>query len=176
MSSLDGMILRPPRQEDAAALAALGREAFVSKFGHLYRPDDLAAFLAETHSPQAVASEIANPQRRYCLAEAQGALAGYCKLAIPSSLAEYGTALRPVEIKQLYTHPARTGEGIGAALMAWALDEARDHGADQIQLSVWNGNSGAQRFYARHGFAKIADITFQVGEQLDDEFLFARDL
>ncbi|MFM5953915.1 MAG: GNAT family N-acetyltransferase, partial [Novosphingobium sp.] len=29
-------------------------------------------------------------------------------------------------------------------------------------------------FYARYGFAKVADITFRVGEQLDEEFLFAR--
>ena len=27
-------------------------------------------------------------------------------------------------------------------------------------------------FYQRYGFAKIADITFQVGEQLDPEFLY----
>ena len=43
-----------------------------------------------------------------------------------------------------------------------------------MQLSVWSGNDGAQRFYARHGFAKVADVTFRVGEQIDEEFLFAR--
>ena len=38
---------------------------------------------------------------------------------------------------------------------------------------MWSGNDGAQRFYARYGFARVADITFNVGEQVDDEFLFA---
>ena len=31
--------------QDAPALAALGRETFIETFGHLYQPDDLAAFL-----------------------------------------------------------------------------------------------------------------------------------
>jgi ribosomal protein S18 acetylase RimI-like enzyme len=65
-----------------------------------------------------------------------------------------------------------TGSGIGAALMEWALGEARERGADAIQLSVYSENFGAQRFYQRYGFTKIADIGFWVGEQRDAEFLY----
>ena len=83
-------------------------------------------------------------------------------------------ARQTIELKQLYTDPARTGEGIGAALMDWALAEAATRGADEMQLSVWSGNDGAQRFYARYGFAKVADVHFWVGAQRDDEFLFSR--
>ena len=57
--------------------------------------------------------------------------------------------------------------------MDWALTEARSRGADEIQLSVWSGNDGAQRFYARYGFVHVADVTFRVGSQLDDEFLLS---
>jgi ribosomal protein S18 acetylase RimI-like enzyme len=167
------LIFRAANPADVPALAALGRESFVDKFADLYRPEDLAAVLAETHSPEAVAAELADPERRYRLAELDGVLAGYCKLAIPSTLAEHDHARRPIEIKQLYTAPGMTGRGIGAALMDWAMAEARAWGADAIQLSVWSGNDGAQRFYARYGFAKVADIHFRVGEQYDEEFLFA---
>lgn len=38
---------------DAAALAALGRDSFVDKFGHLYTPEDLVAFLDEVHEESA---------------------------------------------------------------------------------------------------------------------------
>jgi ribosomal protein S18 acetylase RimI-like enzyme len=165
-------MLRAASPADVPALSALGRDSFVAKFGHMYRAEDLAAFLAETHSREAVAAELADPARRYCLAELDGALAGYCKLAIPSSLAAHDSARRPIEIKQLYTAPGLTGQGIGAALMDWALAEARAHAADAIQLSVWSGNGDAQRFYARYGFAKAGDIEFWVGAQRDEEFLF----
>lgn len=167
------LTLRTPTEADIPALSALGADSFVEKFGHMYKPEDLGAFLEEMHSLAAVAGEMAHPERRYRIAEIDGALAGYCKLAIPSTLSEYHDAVRPIEIKQLYTAPGMTGKGIGAALMDWALGEARACGADAIQLSVWSGNDGAQRFYARYGFAKAADIEFWVGDQCDEEFLFA---
>ena len=56
--------------------------------------------------------------------------------------------------------------------MDWALGEARALDADAVQLSVWAENHAAQRFYARYGFGKIADIDFYVGSHRDEEFLF----
>jgi ribosomal protein S18 acetylase RimI-like enzyme len=166
------LIVRAATAADIPALSKLGCDSFATKFGDMYRPEDLAAFLEETHSHGALAGELAHAERRYRLAEIDGALAGYCKLAIPSTLTEHDNAVRPIEIKQLYTAPGLTGKGIGAALMDWAMAEARAYGADAIQLSVWSGNTDAQRFYARYGFAKVADIEFWVGEQCDEEFLF----
>lgn len=168
------MILRAPIPEDAEALARLGRDSFVAKFGYLYTPENLARFLEESHSAWKVAKEIADPGMAIHLAEENGSLIGMCKLVLDSSLKEHGSALRPLEIKQLYSAPARTGQGIGAALMDWAMDFARTHGADEVQLSVWSENLGAQRFYQRYGFEKIADIDFWVGDHRDEEFLFAR--
>ncbi len=65
-------------------------------------------------------------------------------------------------------------EGIGAALMDWAMAEFTLQHADEVQLSVYSENVGAQRFYARYGFVKVADISFRVGEHVDAEFLLAR--
>ena len=168
------MKLRPATSADIPALARLGSDSFVAKFGQLYRPQDLAGFLGEAFSPEAIAAELNNPQRLYCLAEVQGALAGYCKLGLTCGFPEHARGAQTIELKQLYTDPARTGEGIGAALIDWALAEAATRGADEIQLSVWSGNDGAQRFYARYGFAKVADVHFQVGAQRDDEYLLSR--
>jgi ribosomal protein S18 acetylase RimI-like enzyme len=165
--------LRPMLVADIPALARLGRESFVAKFGTLYRPEDLAAFLEGTHSDAAVAAEFADPNKRYCLAERDGALVGYCKISLVCGWPEYARGASAIELKQLYTAPELSGQGLGAALMDWALALGREHQAEEIQLSVWSGNDGAQRFYARYGFVKVADITFRVGEQLDEEFLFS---
>ena len=111
---------------------------------------------------------------RYRLAERDGALIAWCRLDLACGWPEHARGQRVVELKQLYTAPGLTGSGLGTALMDWALAAARDHGADEMQLSVWSGNEGAQRFYARYGFARVADIHFMVGRQRDEEFLFAR--
>ena len=168
------LILRPATPADIPALARLGRESFVAKFGDMYSPEDLSAFLEEVHSEAAIAAELANPARLYCLAERAGALIAYCKLGLACGWPEHARGRRAMEIKQLYTAPAATGGGLGAALMDWALAELHKRGADEVQLSVWSGNHGAQRFYARYGFVKVADITFDVGSQVDEEYLFAK--
>lgn len=166
------MIYRPATLEDAPALARLGAETFVAAFGDLYRPEDLEAFLAEVHNPEAVAGEIAGEECTHRLVEDSGQLVAFCKLRYPTKFGTYTEAKNPIELGQLYALPTHTGHGIGAALMDWALAYAREQGNDAVLLSVYAENFGAQRFYQRHGFAKIADITFKVGEQLDPEFLY----
>lgn len=166
------MLFRHAAIADAQELAAFGRDSFAAAFAHLYRPEDLAAFNAEVYSTDAVAQEIAGPECTHRIAESEGRIVGYCKLRHPSKLASHSSAADPLELGQLYTDPALVGQGIGARLMDWALDVARDRGHDAVLLSVWSGNHGAQRFYERYGFAKIADIHFKVGEQLDEEFLY----
>ena len=166
------MIYRPATLDDAPALAALGAETFIAAFGHLYTPEDLAAFLEKVHSPGPVAEEIAGDECTHCLVEDAGKLVAYCKLRYPSHYTALSTARDPLELGQLYALPTHTGHGIGARLMDWALEQARAGGHDAVLLSVYSENYGAQRFYQRYGFGKIADITFQVGEQLDAEYLY----
>lgn len=168
------MILRGARPEDAAALARLGRDSFCHAFEYLYRKEDLDSFLQQAYSVETVAAEIADPAITHQLAEDQpgSGLTAYIKVRQPSPYSEYSDAANPLSLGQLYTDPARTGEGLGAALMDWCLALARERGCDAIQLSVWSENFGAQRFYHRYGFRKIADIGFWVGEQRDEEFLY----
>jgi diamine N-acetyltransferase len=166
------MIYRPATLEDAPALAALGAETFIAAFGELYSEADLDAFLAQVHSPDAVAEEIAGERCTHCLVEDAGELVAYCKLRYPSHYVDYSDARDPIELGQLYALPGRTGGGIGTQLMDWALGKARAGGHDAVLLSVYAENFGAQRFYQRYGFIKLADITFQVGDHFDPEYLY----
>ncbi len=166
------MIFRPATPADAPALAKLGADTFVAAFGHLYKPEDLAAFLAEVHNPEAVAGEIAGDECTHCLVEHEGELVAFCKLRYPTKFTDYSDAANPIELGQLYALPGFTGSGIGGKLMDWALAQARAGGHDAVLLSVYAENFGAQRFYQRYGFGKIADITFRVGDHLDPEFLY----
>lgn len=166
--------LRGATEADIPALSRLASDSFIDKFGQMYSAKDLADFLAESMSEVAIAHELANPARLYRLASRGDALSAYCKLGLVCGFPEHARGHNVLELKQLYTAPGQMGGGIGTLLMDWAMDTFAARGADEVQLSVWSGNEGAQKFYARYGFAKIADITFRVGEQLDEEFLFAK--
>jgi diamine N-acetyltransferase len=168
------MILRAAAPADVPALSRLATESFVAKFGPLYSAADLAAFLRDSLSEAAIAAELANPDRLYRLAEDEGRLLAFAKLGLSCGFPDHARGSNVLELKQLYTDPQATGKGLGGALMDWAMAEFAARGADEVQISVYSENLGAQRFYERYGFEKVADITFQVGEQLDAEFLFAQ--
>lgn len=165
------MTLRLATPNDIDALADLGRRAFIAKFGPLYSAENLALFLADTHVPAKVARELADPDMAIAVIEIDGALAAFCKFLRTSSMPPLSDAKAPAELKQLYTDPDWLGMGLGGRLMTWALDQARAAGADELQLSVYADNPAAHRFYARYGLAKIADITFKVGNHIDPEIM-----
>jgi ribosomal protein S18 acetylase RimI-like enzyme len=168
------MNLRPAAPADAPALASLGTEAFVAAFGHLYRREDLALFLDEYRTARKYAEDMRDPGTRIVLAEDGGSLLGYSLLVLGKGFDERPPPhpARPAFLSQLYCAPDATGQGVGAALIERAIAEAREWGAEAIQLSVYAENFGAQRFYARYGFEKVADISFWVGNHRDDEFLY----
>lgn len=168
------MNLRPATPADAGALAELATASFVDAFGDLYRPEDLAAFLAEYRTADKYRAHLADPATLIQLAEVEGRLAAYCLIVRGQPVEEQAgpRPARPVFLSQLYCGPGMSGHGLGAALMDWAIAESRAWGADAVQLSVFSENFGAQRFYQRYGFRKVADIAFWVGNQRDDEFLY----
>jgi GNAT superfamily N-acetyltransferase len=168
------MTLRPATMADAETLSRLATDSFVAAFGHLYRPEDLQAFLSECRSAERYRADLADPAKRIRIAEADGAPAGYCLIVMGQQFEERPDPKprKPVFLSQLYCLSDMTGRGLGAALMDWAMAEARAWGADALQLSVFSENHGAQRFYQRHGFRHVADIGFWVGNHRDDEFLY----
>lgn len=159
---------------DAAALAALARETFVETFGHLYRPEDLNAFLEEHKTEPAWAAALADRDVHVRVAEADGQMVGYCKIGLVPTLDYDCAGKRVSELKELYIRSTHQGAGIAPVLMDWALEQARAAQSDEMILSVWSENARAQRFYRRYGFAWVADTYFMVGSHRDDEHLYMK--
>jgi len=166
--------LRAAGPDDAAPLAQLARQSFVDAFAHFYTADDLDTFLDEWKTPAAYARALADPAVAVMLAEVDGQLAAYCLLKRGYLMDDHPAPLpaAPVFLSQLYVDGGMTGHGLGAALMDWALAQAQAWQADSLSLSVYSLNPGAQRFYQRYGFAKVADTFFMVGQQRDEEYLY----
>ena len=157
---------RDARPGDAAALAELHRRSFVETFGHLYRPEDLAAFLAGL-SEQGFRGELLDGRHQVRFAEAEGEPVAFVKLG-PITLPVRPT--RPaLEFRQLYVLQGWQGSGIAAALSDWALAQARERGAEELYLSVWADNHRAKAFYRRYGFTYVGPYKFMVGEQADED-------
>jgi ribosomal protein S18 acetylase RimI-like enzyme len=153
---------------DAAILAELGRRSFTETFGHLYRPEDLAAFL-ENHSEAKWRAELSDPAYAVRLAEDRGAPAAYAKIGPPTL--PFEPRGPSAELRQLYVLEPWHGTGLADALMRWAIAEARRRGADDLYLSVFVDNRRARRFYERHGFAFVGTYKFIVGGHEDEDLV-----
>jgi GNAT superfamily N-acetyltransferase len=55
-------------------------------------------------------------------------------------------------LDELYVQPAARGQGVGTELIGCAVTALRDQGAELLEVNVDEGDSGARRFYERHGF------------------------
>ncbi len=166
--------LRPAYPNDVEALAKLGKTTFTSAFGHLYSSKDLASFLAQTHSEARIASNIADTETIYRLAEeeADGTLVGYCRISTRIGVDYDPGKASAIELSQLYLDDSQFGTGLAGQLMDWVISSAREHNCEAIILSVYAENFRAQSFYHRYGFEHIADTTFMVGDHCDAEFLY----
>lgn len=166
--------------DDAAMadpLSALGRETFIQAFGHLYRREDLNAFLEESHSTACYRQLIADPQCRVWIAkDAQkdigGPLVAYA-VARPCTLPVEDMPARSGELARLYLLKQYQGEGLGQRLLDRALDWLESC-FDHTYLSVYAENFGAMRLYERHGFEKVSAYSFMVGNHADPEFIMKR--
>lgn len=62
-------------------------------------------------------------------------------------------------LDELYVAPPHRNGGIGSALIALLMEETRVGGVSSVEISVDDGDSDAQRFYRRHGFTDVDEVT-----------------
>ena len=133
MTAAPALTVRPgdPRSPEGRRLLGASHALLSS----LYPPEDNHFLSVE----ELVASHI-----DFWIAEAEDQALGCVALA---RLDGYG------EVKSMFVDPAARGRGVGAALMAALEDRARKAGLPLLRLETGDTLDGAQRLYARQGFA-----------------------
>jgi ribosomal protein S18 acetylase RimI-like enzyme len=171
-------ILREASPADAEALARLKLETFrdtflEAGFGVPYPPEDLAVFEKEAYDPAHVADELADPERKTWVVEADGKLLGYAHVG-PTKLPHRDAEPHHGELYQLYVRREAQGMKLGGRLLAVALEHLGATRPGPIWLGVWSGNLRAQAVYAASGFARVGEYEFPVGAWRDQEFILRR--
>jgi len=167
-------ILRRAVAEDAAALALVAGATLLDTFAGILSGRDLLAHCAANNTPAKFAAWASDPASVVMLAEAANGAApvGYSVLTAPDLPVE--TASGDIELRRIYTLSRLHGCGLGQALMARALDDARAMGKTRVLLGVYGGNERARAFYERQGFTVAGTRRFLVGETLHDDVIYAR--
>jgi GNAT superfamily N-acetyltransferase len=107
-------------------------------------PDDLASY------ERAFRDIDRDPAHILVVAQSGPDVVGTLQLSFIPGLARHG-ALR-AQIEAVRVADAWRGRGLGAAMMDWAIAEARRRGCALVQLTSDKSRSSAHRFYERLGF------------------------
>ena len=166
--AVSGIRYRDAGVTDAALVADLFARSFCETFAHLYKPEDLAAFLDEV-TADAYEAEMSDPTFDIRIAEANGIAVAFAKLGNPSLPAE--PPPDTLELRQIYVLNGWQGAGIGPALFDWAADRARKRGGGYLQLTVYFDNHRAKAFYERRGFVEVGRYDFMVGNHADEDII-----
>lgn len=159
--------------DDAAALDRIFDTSFCDTFAHLYRSEDLNAFLSGS-GVEDWGADITDPAYAFRIGEVDGESVGYAKLG-PLKL-PVETDRPAILLDQLYILKEYHGVGIARALMDWALDEAARRGAEEMYLTVYVDNHRARRFYDRYGFEAVGRYDFMVGSHADEDIIMRKRL
>ena len=116
---------------------------------------ETSTFTSDAWSRGSMRAELGSRHGYYLVAEAPGAphpdarLAGYAGLLAPLGSGQ-------ADIQTIAVAPDARRHGLGRALMAALLDEAKRREAAEVFLEVRADNPNAQALYASLGFEQIA--------------------
>jgi GNAT superfamily N-acetyltransferase len=141
------VILRRARAEDVAAIIGLlaADQIGVTRDG-VRDAEDLAVYRA------AFRAIDADPAQVLVVAEAGGEVVGTMQLSFLPGLARRGALRAQIEAVRVASN--MRGNGLGAAMMEWAIGEARHRGCALVQLTTDKSRTDAHRFYERLGFIR----------------------
>ncbi|MEV0333870.1 GNAT family N-acetyltransferase [Nocardia sp. NPDC050717] len=141
---------------------------------------DIEIFLEQMLSGERFGEYLSDPRRTVLKAVEGDEIVGYAMLiAGRPEDPEVAAQVRPgavVELSKMYVLPGHHGSGVAAALMTAVVATAREAGAVAVWLGVNQRNERAQKFYGKHGFARVGTKTFTVGNQVHADFVYEREL
>src|SRR4051812_48293102 len=168
--------IRLASPKDAKLVSELAATLFEQTFAADNTPEDMAAYLAQTFRPDLQSAELGDEACRVWIAEDDGGAAmGYAMLWRDSRTDSVDARL-PAEVQRIYVDRALHGQRVGDALMRTCMEQAIEWGCDVLWLAVWQRNPRAIAFYEKSGFRRVGVKTFQLGSDVQHDYVMARNL
>ncbi|MFI7214775.1 GNAT family N-acetyltransferase [Micromonospora maritima] len=99
---------------------------------------------------RAFADLDADPRNHLIVADVDGELVGCLQITYIPGLGRHGAERSLIESVRVRSD--RRGQGLGRAMMRWAIDRARERGCALVQLTTDKRRADAHRFYLDLGF------------------------
>ncbi|MDM9645285.1 GNAT family N-acetyltransferase [Rhizobium sp. S163] len=138
------IIIREARRDDLKALIAMFADDDIGGHGDTQSEDALPDY------ERAFETIAASPDQTLFVAELAGEVVGTFQTAVTTTLTGRGTSFMIIEAVQ--TRSDMRGQGIGARMIEFCIEQARARGLPRVQLISNAKRKDAHRFYERLGF------------------------
>jgi len=169
------LIIRRATVSDARLIADLGARTFEAAFGADNSAEDMATYLSSNFSEEKIRDQLNDSSSIYLLLYQEGNAIGYALLSSSKS-PDSISGPSPVELVRIYVETEGIGRGFGSALMKACLEQAKHNGYRTIWLGVWERNQRAIAFYKKWGFVKVGSKEFRLGNDVQTDIVFAKNL
>jgi GNAT superfamily N-acetyltransferase len=136
------VIFRAATRADLDAIVALLADDVLGRARDAARVDEAYE--------KAFADIDADPRNCLIVADDGGMVVAFLQVTYIPGLGRHGAERALVE--SVRVRGDRRGTGVGAELMRWVIDEARQRGCALVQLTTDKSRHDAHRFYRRLGF------------------------
>ena len=143
-------LIRPARREELALVREVLVETWHDTYDAIYGVARVTEITNEWHALERLARGLDREAHAFLVAEAaDGSLLGTASATLG------GGGL--VTLGRLYVRPAHQGQGVGALLLR--ASEAWFPQGSRMRLEVETKNAKARRFYAKHGFSELPELS-----------------
>ncbi len=162
--------IRQAQQGDIPELRRVSIETQVDTFAVHNTPEVMEAFLRESYSIEKFEEEFKENDAIYYIAWDGSRLAGFVRLRVTDEV-NHLLDKQALELQRLYVTRDFRGKKVGANLMQYSIDYARERNFAWLWLGVWEGNIKAQEFYKKWGFQKFSEHIFWMGPDPQNDWL-----
>lgn len=161
--------------QDVDRLCKISTETFYETFADTNTAENMTAYLESAYNEEKLCKELCNPDSSFFFLYVDERLAGYMKINEFPSQTDIND-INALELERLYILKEFQGLRLGNDLMNYAIQTATERGKKYIWLGVWEHNERAKRFYNKHGFYRIGEHSFIVGDDVQTDYVMRKDL
>lgn len=151
MDVRESIRVRRATEADVPGIRAVLAETWRDTYGSFLPPEAIERATAAWHTPRVLTAELARASTFAAVAEDDTGIVGV--------VSARGRP-RVVEIARLYVRPPAQRRGIGGRLLGAALAAFPDRVSARLEVEAQNAKGRA--FYARAGFAAVAERSVEV--------------
>lgn len=157
-------VIRSVKTNEVDALVTIARDTFYNSFVHLNTASNMNFYLEQAFDREALLGEMNDEESAFYFLIEEAQVIGYLKLNWGSAQTER-LLDNALEIQRIYLVKESQGKGLGAHLVDFAKEIARQKEIAMLWLGVWDQNQSSIRFYEKMGFEVFDKHVFPFGDE-----------